>query len=100
MLDAISSERLDGLPQNPHASSLSERTDEQGNVVFEHTDEIKQEMIGRYFDRLKWGEYPHDSPHSQMAPNMCANRGWAASIWVNRLMSGSRRKSVMFGMSS
>jgi hypothetical protein len=42
----------------------------------------------------------HDSPHSQMAPNMCANRGWAASIWVNRLMSGSRRKSVMFGMSS
>ena len=40
------------------------------------------------------------TPHSQMAPNMCANRGWAASIWVNRLMSGSRRKSVMFGMSS
>jgi hypothetical protein len=39
------------------ASSLSERTGEQGNVVFEHTDEIKQEMIGRYFDRLKWGEY-------------------------------------------
>ena len=32
--------------------------------------------------------------------DMCANRGWAASIWVNRLMSGSRRKSVMFGMSS
>src|ERR1700733_15224852 len=28
----------------------------------------------------------HDSPHSQMAPNMCATRGWAASIWVNRLM--------------
>jgi hypothetical protein len=42
----------------------------------------------------------HDSPHSQMAPNICAKRGWAASIWANRLMSGSRRKSVMFGMSS
>src|ERR1700733_5240768 len=36
---------------------------------------------------------PHDSPHSQMAPNICAKRGWAASIWANRLMSGSRRKS-------
>ena len=43
---------------------------------------------------------PHDSPHFQMAPNMCAKRGWAASIWANRLMSGCRRKSVMFGMSS
>ena len=43
---------------------------------------------------------PHDSPHSQMAPNICAKRGWAASIWANRSMSGSRRKSVMFGMSS
>jgi dihydrolipoamide dehydrogenase len=43
---------------------------------------------------------PHDSPHSQMAPNICAKRGWAASIWANRLMSGCRRKSVMFGMSS
>ena len=42
----------------------------------------------------------HDSPHFQMAPNMCAKRGWAASIWANRLMSGCRRKSVMFGMSS
>jgi hypothetical protein len=42
----------------------------------------------------------HDSPHSQMAPNICAKRGWAASIWANRSMSGSRRKSVMFGMSS
>ena len=41
-----------------------------------------------------------DSPHSQMAPNICAKRGWAASIWANRLMSGSRRKSVMFGMGS
>ena len=40
------------------------------------------------------------SPHSQMAPNICAKRGWAASIWANRSMSGSRRKSVMFGMSS
>ena len=48
---------------------------------------------------MRW-EHPHDSPHSQMAPNMCAKRGWAASIWANRLMSGSRRKSVMFGMSS
>ena len=51
-----------------------------------------------------WEEFsglgPHDSPHSQMAPNICAKRGWAASIWANRLMSGSRRKSVMFGMSS
>ena len=50
-----------------------------------------------------WGEsrvYAHDSPHSQMAPNICAKRGWAASIWANRSMSGSRRKSVMFGMSS
>jgi len=26
-------------------------------VVFAHTDEIKKEMIGRYFDGLKWGEY-------------------------------------------
>ena len=43
---------------------------------------------------------PHDSPHSQMAPNICAKMGWAASIWANRSMSGSRRKSVMFGMSS
>ena len=42
----------------------------------------------------------HHSPHSQMAPNICAKRGWAASIWANRLMSGNRRKSVMFGMSS
>ena len=41
-----------------------------------------------------------DSPHSQMAPNICAKRGWAVSIWANRSMSGSRRKSVMFGMSS
>ena len=41
-----------------------------------------------------------DFPHSQMAPNICAKRGWAASIWANRSMSGSRRKSVMFGMSS
>ena len=48
----------------------------------------------------EWFEPSLTSPHSQMAPNMCANRGWAASIWVNRLMSGSRRKSVMFGMSS
>ena len=42
----------------------------------------------------------HDSPHSQMAPNICAKRGCAASIWANRLIRGSRRKSVMFGMSS
>ena len=41
-----------------------------------------------------------DSPHSQMAPNICAKRGCAASIWANRLIRGSRRKSVMFGMSS
>ncbi len=43
---------------------------------------------------------PHDSPHSQTAPNICAKRGWAASIWANSLIKGSRRKSVMFGMSS
>ena len=48
----------------------------------------------------KYGIDPHDFPHSQMAPNICAKRGWAASIWANRSMSGSRRKSVMFGMSS
>lgn len=47
-----------------------------------------------------WAFPPHDFPHSQMAPNICAKRGWAASIWANRSMSGSRRKSVMFGMSS
>jgi hypothetical protein len=58
-------------------------------------------------DKLFQGEYwrslwvwPHDSPHSQMAPNICGKRGWAASIWANRSMSGSKRKSVMFGMSS
>ena len=50
--------------------------------------------------RVEWDRIPHDFPHSQMAPNICAKRGWAASIWANRLMSGSRRKSVMFGMSS
>ena len=49
---------------------------------------------------LKYRTPPHDSPHSQMAPNICAKRGWAASISANRSMSGSRRKSVMFGMSS
>ena len=44
------------------------------------------------------GLHAHDSPHSQMAPNMCANRGWAASIRGRTApMSGSRRKSVMFG---
>ena len=48
----------------------------------------------------QWYRASHDSPHSQMAPNICAKRGWAASIWANRSMSGSRRKSVMFGMSS
>ena len=39
------------------AASLSERTGERGNVVFAQTDEIKQEMIGRYFDRLRWAEW-------------------------------------------
>ena len=53
-----------------------------------------------YRDTKRSPYYPHDSPHSQMAPNMCAKRGWAASIWTNRLMSGGRRKSVVFGMSS
>ena len=40
---------------------------------------------------IAWTRTLHDSPHSQMAPNICAKRGWAASIWANRLMSGSRR---------
>src|ERR1700733_13232525 len=30
-------------------------------------------------DLIRCRGQPHDSPHSQMAPNMCANRGWAAS---------------------
>ena len=25
----------------------------------------------------------------EMAPNICTKRGWAASIWANRSMSGS-----------
>lgn len=36
------------------AASFSERTKERGNVVFAQTDEIKSELIGRYFDRLHW----------------------------------------------
>jgi hypothetical protein len=36
------------------AASLSERTKERGNVVFAQTDEIKSELIGRYFDSLHW----------------------------------------------
>ncbi len=56
--------------------------------------------LPRDYDQYIYQARPHDSPHSQMAPNICAKRGWAASIWANRLMSGSRRKSVMFGMSS
>jgi hypothetical protein len=41
-----------------------------------------------------------NSPHSQTAPNICAKRGWAASIWANCRISGSSRKSDMLGMSS
>lgn len=39
------------------ASSLCDAAGERGHVVFAQTDEIKQELIGRYFDRLGWAEY-------------------------------------------
>jgi hypothetical protein len=39
------------------SSSLAERVSERGNVVFAKTEEIKLELIGRYFDQLHWGEY-------------------------------------------
>jgi hypothetical protein len=74
-----------------------------GPMTFRFILQPAMATLAALFDGIKdarTGRSPHDSPHSQMAPNICANRGWAASIWVNRLMSGSRRKSVMFGMSS
>jgi len=36
------------------AASLSERIKERGIVTFAQTQEIKSELIGRYFDRLHW----------------------------------------------
>ena len=38
--------------------------------------------------------------HSQMAPNIRAKRGWAASIWANFSIKGSSRISGMVGMRS
>ncbi len=43
------------------ASSLSDRLSRtphgRGSVIFAKTEEISIELIGRYFDRLKWGEF-------------------------------------------
>lgn len=39
------------------ASSLCDKTGERASLVFAKTGEIKQELIGRYFDKLHWGEY-------------------------------------------
>ena len=74
------------------------RTDATGEL--NATDRQRLAEIAADRNTAKRAALAHDSPHSQMAPNICAKRGWAASIWANRSMSGSRRKSVMFGMSS
>jgi hypothetical protein len=39
-----------------NAATLCDRAGERGHVVFAQTDEIKKQMIGRYFDRLRWEE--------------------------------------------
>lgn len=39
------------------AATISDERNVRANVVFAHTEEISGELIGRYFDRLKWGEY-------------------------------------------
>jgi hypothetical protein len=38
-------------------SSLCDKAGERGRVVFAQTHEIKQELVGRYFDRLGWAQY-------------------------------------------
>jgi hypothetical protein len=38
-------------------NSLCRDTGERGRVVFAQTNEIKQELIGRFFDRLGFGDY-------------------------------------------
>lgn len=43
------------------AASLSDQLkgtgNDRGNVIFARTHEIKGELIGRYFDRLRWSEF-------------------------------------------
>ena len=92
-------------PPDPIVYDGSERAMRQRTVNFAakrfadmlYVSGLDRSTAERHF---RWRALAHDSPHSQMAPNICAKRGWAASIWANRSMSGSRRKSVMFGMSS
>ena len=44
--------------------------------------------------------YPHDSPHFQMAPKVSAKTGSSASIVVNRSINGSNRTSGIVGINS
>lgn len=39
------------------SSLMADRLHERGNIVFAKTEEIKGELIGRYFDSLHWDEF-------------------------------------------
>jgi hypothetical protein len=39
------------------AATISDETGSRAHIVFAKTEEVSGELIGRYFDRLNWGEY-------------------------------------------
>ncbi len=59
--DHKSSFRVAYEPALAHAmmigNTLCRDRGQRGRIVFAHTDEIKMELIGRYFDRLGYGDY-------------------------------------------
>jgi len=39
------------------AATISDEAGVKAHIVFAKTQEISAELIGRYFDKLQWGEY-------------------------------------------
>jgi hypothetical protein len=44
------------------AATISDESRSRAHIVFAKTQEVSGELIGRYFDRLNWGEY-HEGYH-------------------------------------
>jgi hypothetical protein len=67
-------------------NNLCRDSGERGQVVFAQTDEIKQELIGRYFDRLGYGDYMDGYAVQKSAKNPALQAAEIVARGMKRLM--------------
>jgi hypothetical protein len=67
-------------------NSLCRDSGERGQIVFAQTSEIKQELIGRFFDRLGYGDYMDGWAVQKSAANPALQAAEIVARGMKRLM--------------